>query len=53
MPVTFGEPQGSVLGPTFFPLYCNDLPKITNGIDGDPQLYMYTDDTTVYVLALT
>ena len=53
MPVTFGVPQGSVLGTTLLSLFCNDLPNITEGIDGDPQLHMYTDDTTVYVSALT
>ena len=36
-----------------FPLFCNDLLYITEGIDGDPQLYMYADDTTVYVSAPT
>ena len=41
-------------GPTLFSLYCNDLPKITNGIDGDPQFYVYADDDiTVYVSAPT
>ena len=53
MPVTFGIPQGSVLCPTLFSLFCNDLPDITEGIDGDPQLHMYADDITVYVSAPT
>ena len=40
-------------GPTLFSLFCNDLPDITEGIDGDPQFHMYADDTTVYVSAPT
>ncbi|PFX12524.1 RNA-directed DNA polymerase from mobile element jockey [Stylophora pistillata] len=53
MQVTFGLPQGTVLGPTLFAIFCNYLPNITEGIDGDPQLHMYADDTTVYVSAPT
>ena len=50
-PVTFGVSQGSVLSPTLFSVFCNDLPNITEGLDGYPQLHMYADDTTVYVSA--
>ena len=55
MPVTIGgtDHRGLVLCPTLFSLYCNDLPNITEGIDGDALLYMYADDTTVYVSAPT
>ena len=53
IPVTFGVPQGSLLGPILFSLFCNDLLYITEGIDGDQQLHMYADDTTIYVSAPT
>ena len=43
----FGEPQGSVLGPTLFSLFCNDLPDIA-GVK-KCEIYMYADDTTIYV----
>jgi hypothetical protein len=45
MPVKFGVPQGSVLGPILFSLFCNDLPDINNSDDG--EIYMYADDTTL------
>ena len=51
MPVKFGVPQGSVLGPILFSLFCNDLPDINNSDDG--EIYMYADDTTLYAFAPT
>ena len=43
----FGVPQGSVLGPTLFSLFCNNLPDIVEDCDG--KIHIYADDTTIYV----
>ena len=44
--VRCGIPKGSILGPTLFVLYTNDLPSsVSFG-----SVFMYADDTTVYCI---
>ena len=45
LPVNYGIPQGSVLGPTLFTLFTNDLPSAVKS----GELFMFADDTTVYI----
>ena len=45
LPVLSGVPQGSILGPTLFVLFLND---ISQGLDSGTNITMYADDTKIW-----
>ena len=46
LPISIGVPQGSILGPTLFVMFVNDLFNVIN--NNECKMIMYADDTVVY-----
>ena len=44
--ISYGVPQGSILGPLFFIMYVNDLMRLSD--DDIAHILMYADDTVIF-----